>query len=368
MLSNPLDTSYHVVQRASQSRKLAYTDRGHFGAAKTFVCLPGLLETRANFAPLLALAESHDNCRWISIDHCGRGDSDPACASESYCMSMYMQDVEDFLHGYLFNKHPNGMGDLFLVGTSMGGILAMYLANKFLNRVAGIVLNDIGLTLYWWSLYGLYKGLNNLEAAQPEAHRQVLESIHPQAIQAVQSSTHFDLKYDFDWLGMHFHGLLKNFPGQVLLLHNDNSLLCPTDIAHHFKSHVPQLAVLSLEDDRHPAVWTPTACQWLCAQMGLHRVLTQPALNPIQLPLFNSWPTVDQPCAQVDLTGASNITPSPPSTHAPFALDERPLDGQTLKQFLTQSAQHLSSTFPDKAMTSRGMAKQISMVFKSWFQ
>jgi len=70
----------------------------------------------------------------------------------------------------------------------------------------------------------------------------------------------------------------------------------------------------------------------------------------------------------VDLTGASNITPSPPSTHAPFALDERPLDGQTLKQFLTQSAQHFSSTFPDKAMTSRGMANQILMVFKSWFQ
>ena len=220
-------------------------------------------------------------------------------------MSMYMQDVEDFLHGYLFNKHPNGMGDLFLVGTSMGGILAMYLANKFLNRIAGIVLNDIGLTLYWWSLYGLYKGLNNLDAAQSEAPRQVLESIHPEAIQAVQSPTHFDLKYDFDWLGMHFHGLLKNFTGQVLLLHNDNSRLCPTDIAHHFKSHVSQLAVLSLEDDRHPAVWTPTACQWLCAHMGLHRVLNQPALNPIQLPLFKSWPTVDQPCTPVGYQRAS---------------------------------------------------------------
>jgi len=49
-------------------------------------------------------------------------------------------------------------------------------------------------------------------------------------------------------------------------------------------------------------------------------------------------------------------------------LDERPLDGQTLKQFLTQSAQHFSSTFPDKAMTLKGMGKHILIVFKSWFQ
>ena len=368
MLSNSFDKGHHVIQRASQARKLAYTDRGHTGAAKTFVCLPGLLETRDNFALLLALAESHVNSRWISIDHCGRGDSDPVTASESYCMSLYMQDIEDFLHGYLFNKHPNAMGELFLVGTSMGGILAMHLANKFPKKIAGIVLNDIGLTLYWWSLYGLYKGLDNFEAAQPQAHRKVIESIHPEAIEAVQSPSHFDLKYEFDWLGMHFHGLLKNFTGQVLLLHNDNSRLCPTDIAHQFKSHVPHLVFLSLEDDRHPAVWTPAACQWLCAHVGLHRVLNQPALNPIQLPLFNAWPTVDQPSAALDLTGASNINPSPHITQAPHELDERPFDGLTLKKFLTQSEQYFSSAFEDKAKTTKSLGKQTLMVIKSWFQ
>jgi hypothetical protein len=102
--------------------------------------------------------------------------------------------------------------------------------------------------------------------------------------------------------------------------------------------------------------------------VGLHRVLNQPALNPIQLPLFNAWPTVDQPSAALDLTGASNINPSPHITQAPHELDERPFDGLTLKKFLTQSEQYFSSAFEDKAKTTKSLGKQTLMVIKSWFQ
>jgi pimeloyl-ACP methyl ester carboxylesterase len=353
---------HHVIHRASPVRKLAYTDGGHWGAAKTFVCLPGLLETRANFSPLLALAESHRDCRWISIDHCGRGNSDPLPASDHYSMSLYMQDIEDFLQEYVLINQPHGVGEVFLVGTSMGGILAMHGAKKLQKWVTGIVLNDIGLTLYWWSLYGLYKGLEHLGTSAPDISLPALADIHPEVIKAVQSPSHFDLKYDFDWLGMHFHSLLENFSGRVLLLHNAHSGLCPTDIAQQFKRHVPQLEFLSLDDDRHPAVWTPAACEWLCVRLGLHPALEGQEANPFQLPLFSRCSELPEDSVPTNLPKMSGAAPSPPIAEEPRALDE-----WTLRQFLSQSEQHFLSGMSDKAMSPPSWGTRIVSAAKNWF-
>jgi len=49
-------------------------------------------------------------------------------------------------------------------------------------------------------------------------------------------------------------------------------------------------------------------------------------------------------------------------------LDEKPLDGLTLKKSITQSEQYFSPAFEDKAKTFKSLGKQTLTVIKSWFQ
>ena len=58
-------------------RHLAYSAVGAANSAHVLLCLPGLLETRATFDPLLQAAEGVHGLRVVSLDLCGRGDSSP---------------------------------------------------------------------------------------------------------------------------------------------------------------------------------------------------------------------------------------------------------------------------------------------------
>ena len=73
-----------------------------------------------------------------------------------YAMAIYLADIEEFIARQIFQTiglQPK----LDVLGTSMGGILAMYLASNPRNNLNGIFLNDIGLSLTWMSILGLYK-------------------------------------------------------------------------------------------------------------------------------------------------------------------------------------------------------------------
>ena len=57
------------------NRHLAYSAVGDANSPHVLLCLPGLLETRATFDPLLKAADGLQGLRVISVDLCGRGDS-----------------------------------------------------------------------------------------------------------------------------------------------------------------------------------------------------------------------------------------------------------------------------------------------------
>src|SRR5258706_7069548 len=104
-------------------------------AARTVLCLPGLTRNSRDFEPLARrLAKRY---RVLTPDLRGRGqsawDSDPA----HYVPGTYCADVLELLSGQVADP-------VAIIGTSLGGMLAMMLAATHAPRVAGIVLNDIG--------------------------------------------------------------------------------------------------------------------------------------------------------------------------------------------------------------------------------
>jgi pimeloyl-ACP methyl ester carboxylesterase len=103
--------------------------------SRTVLCLPGLTRNSRDFEPLARrLATRY---RVLTPDFRGRGqsawDSDPT----HYVPGTYYADVLQLVTEQIADP-------VAIIGTSLGGMLAMVLAATVAPRIAGIVLNDIG--------------------------------------------------------------------------------------------------------------------------------------------------------------------------------------------------------------------------------
>jgi pimeloyl-ACP methyl ester carboxylesterase len=101
----------------------------------TVVCLPGLTRNSRDFTALAAhLVERY---RVLTPDLRGRGNSQWDRQIANYHPKIYFQDVLQLITNEV-------SGPVAVVGTSLGGILAMSLAAMAADRIGGIVINDIG--------------------------------------------------------------------------------------------------------------------------------------------------------------------------------------------------------------------------------
>ena len=104
-------------------------------SAPTVVCLHGLMRTGRDFEDLAAHLASRS--RVIVPDVRGRGLSARDPNFNNYQIPVYIADLLRMLAGL-------GAARVTLIGTSMGGLMAMVLAAMQPELIAGIVLNDIG--------------------------------------------------------------------------------------------------------------------------------------------------------------------------------------------------------------------------------
>ncbi|MDO8860263.1 alpha/beta hydrolase [Haliea sp. E1-2-M8] len=103
--------------------------------APVALCMHGLTRNSADFAGLAPhLAQRY---RVLVADQRGRGRSDYDPAPANYQPGTYVQDMFALLDS-------QGVEQALLVGTSMGGLMAMLMAAMQPARVSGIILNDIG--------------------------------------------------------------------------------------------------------------------------------------------------------------------------------------------------------------------------------
>jgi pimeloyl-ACP methyl ester carboxylesterase len=105
------------------------------GDRPTVLCLPGLTRNCRDFEGLAsALAGRH---RVLTPDLRGRGGSDRDPEWRHYQPLNYVADVAHLLRVL-------GAGRVVVIGTSLGGLIAMLMAALQPEALAGVVLNDIG--------------------------------------------------------------------------------------------------------------------------------------------------------------------------------------------------------------------------------
>ena len=116
--------------------RLYYRDyAGPADSGVTALCLHGLTRNSRDFedlAPILSRAR-----RVLALDVRGRGRSARDPKPERYVPIVYAQDVLELLDEARVER-------VAVIGTSMGGILALLLAALRPEAIAGVVLNDIG--------------------------------------------------------------------------------------------------------------------------------------------------------------------------------------------------------------------------------
>ncbi len=108
---------------------------GPGAAARPVLCLPGLTRNSRDFEELAAhLAERR---RVLCPDLRGRGRSEYDPNSARYTPGTYVGDVIALLAAAAAPR-------VIVIGTSLGGLLAMMLTAMQRDAVAGVVLNDVG--------------------------------------------------------------------------------------------------------------------------------------------------------------------------------------------------------------------------------
>ena len=105
------------------------------GAGKPLLCLPGLTRDLYDFDELAAAMRGE--AQVIRLTMRGRGRSDWAADYKSYNIVQEARDAVEFMD-FL------GLDKATVVGTSRGGFNAMILAATAADRLAGVLLNDIG--------------------------------------------------------------------------------------------------------------------------------------------------------------------------------------------------------------------------------
>lgn len=105
------------------------------GASLNLLCMHGLTRNSADFE---ALCEHfYPRYRMIVPDQRGRGRSDFDPDPDNYHPATYIQDMFRLIARLQLDN-------LVLVGTSMGGLMAMLMAGFLPGKLKGVVLNDVG--------------------------------------------------------------------------------------------------------------------------------------------------------------------------------------------------------------------------------
>jgi pimeloyl-ACP methyl ester carboxylesterase len=105
---------------------------------RTLLCLPGLARTASDFDGLAG----HLPTGWclLNPDHRGRGRSSRDPRPRRYHTETYARDALEWLDHLRLEQ-------VAVLGSSFGGWVALTLAARHPDRISGVILNDIGVTV-----------------------------------------------------------------------------------------------------------------------------------------------------------------------------------------------------------------------------
>ena len=135
------DIYYH----SADGLRLHVRDYGDEHAPLSVLCLPGLSRNARDFEAVANRLAPH--CRVLCAEQRGRGLSAYDPKPENYHPGTYVGDMVALLDHLQLTR-------VAIIGTSLGGLMAMMMAAGLEGRIAGIVVNDIGPEL---AIEGLVK-------------------------------------------------------------------------------------------------------------------------------------------------------------------------------------------------------------------
>jgi len=123
--------------RSSDGLSLVASEYGRADPQKLpVICIPGLTRNARDFEEVAPWIASMGR-RVLAVDLRGRGRSDRDPNPRRYAPPTYAKDMVELLD-------LMGAPRALFVGTSLGGIVTMSLAAKHVDRIGGVVLNDVG--------------------------------------------------------------------------------------------------------------------------------------------------------------------------------------------------------------------------------
>ena len=131
-------TSYSDVFFQSADKRLSLYARDYgspFAGAPAVLCLHGLTRNSADFEWIAG----HLSARYrvVAADMRGRGRSDWDPLPVNYTPAVYVQDMLGLLDHLSIDRAA-------IIGTSMGGLMAMIMGVMARDRMTGAVINDVG--------------------------------------------------------------------------------------------------------------------------------------------------------------------------------------------------------------------------------
>ena len=248
----------------SDSLKLHYTDAGD---GLPILCLAGLTRCGRDFDFVTPHLSGN---RLIKLDYRGRGGSDWAEDFTTYSIPREAQDVIELLDHL-------GLEKVAILGTSRGGLNAMFLAATAKHRVMGIALNDVGPKLEQSGLDFIADYLGRRPAAK--THEQVAEMrdrtakgfanvpmsrwLEEARILHSQTDTGLDLRYDPKLRDAVMAGFKSGAATEawplfdactglpMALIHGANSDLLSRDTALEMKARMPTMILTHVPDRAH---------------------------------------------------------------------------------------------------------------------
>lgn len=240
------------------------------------LCLHGLTRNARDFGPL---ADHLSATRRVIVPEMrGRGQSDYSPNSDTYNPVTYVADVEKLLA-------EQGITRFVVIGTSMGGLMAMLMAQAAPGRIAAVVMNDIGPEVDAAGLSRIsgYVGQGRSFPTWLHAARSIAE-VHGAAFP----------DYDLDqWLEMAKRTMVVTQNGRISFDYDmaiaepfakpGNAAPANLWLAFEALRNVPMLLVRGeLSDLLSP----DTICQMQTCN---------PAMNSIEVPRVGHAPTLDEP-------------------------------------------------------------------------
>jgi pimeloyl-ACP methyl ester carboxylesterase len=260
--------------------RLHYREYGGAGGARPpILCIPGLTRNARDFE---AVADRlAGGWRLICVELRGRGESGYAKDAMTYVPLTYLQDLEALIRELKLDR-------FVLVGTSLGGLLAMLLAASGSERMAGVLLNDVGPEIEEPGLERIrsYVGRSQswptwLHAARhfAEAQREVypdwrLDEWIGFAKRLCRLNTNGRIVFDYDmriaeplkvpsgaagfdpWAAFR---ALKNIPG--LVVRGERSDILSAATVERMQAEAPQLESVTIPNVGHaPTLDEPEAC------------------------------------------------------------------------------------------------------------